>query len=141
MIRPSLILASSLLLVVASSGCVKRKLTVTSEPSGALVTLNGQEAGRTPFTTDFRWYGFYDVEVRREGSKTLITRERIIAPWWQWVPFDLMAELVPGATDRQSMHFKLQPVDPKPDTAGLLSRGSELRAQTNAGLPATQPAK
>jgi hypothetical protein len=140
MSRLSLFVASGLLLVVAS-GCVKRKLTVTSEPSGALVTLNGQEAGRTPFTTDFRWYGFYDVEVRREGSKTLITRERIIAPWWQWVPFDLMAELVPGATDRQSMHFKLEPADAKPDTKGLISRGLDFRAQTNAGLPATQPAK
>ncbi len=140
MIRPLLILASGLL-VIASTGCVKRKLTVTSEPSGALVTLNGQEAGRTPFTTDFRWYGFYDVEVRREGSKSLITRERIIAPWWQWVPFDLMAELVPGATDRQTMHFKLEPADAKPDTSGLISRGLEARRETNADLPATEPAR
>lgn len=140
MIRPSLILASGLL-VLLSTGCVKRKLTVTSEPSGALVTLNGQEAGRTPFTTDFRWYGFYDVEVRREGSKTLITRERIIAPWWQWVPFDLLAEIVPGATDRQSMHFNLEPADAKPDTAGLISRGLQARTETNADLPATRPSR
>jgi hypothetical protein len=121
------------LLCLLLCGCVQRKLTVTSEPSGALVTLNGMEAGRTPFTTDFTWYGYYDVEVRRDGYKTLKTQQRVLAPWWQWVPFDLVAEVMPWRpTDRQMMHFKLDAAQQGASNVELIRRGEELRAKTNA---------
>src|SRR5690349_12709672 len=70
-----------LLLTLLLTGCVRRELTVTSEPAGALVYLNGLEAGRTPFTTDFTYYGNYDVQVRREGTEPLVTSKNIVAPW------------------------------------------------------------
>jgi hypothetical protein len=121
-------------------GCVQRKLTVTSEPSGALVTLNGMEAGRTPFTTDFTWYGYYDVEVRREGHETLKTQSRVIAPWWQWVPIDLVAELMPWRpTDRQTLHYKLEPRKTGESNQALIERGATQREKTNEGLPPVTP--
>src|SRR5690349_16661746 len=80
---------------LTSGGCVQRKLTVTSEPSGAVVTMNDREMGRTPFTTDFTWYGDYDVQVRKEGYQTLSRAQPLPAPWWQWPPIDLLAELAP----------------------------------------------
>ncbi len=56
--------------VLFGSGCVQRQLTVTTDPPGTLVHLNGQEFGRTPVTRDFTWYGTYDVELRKEGYET-----------------------------------------------------------------------
>jgi hypothetical protein len=121
-----------LLVLLSLTGCVRRELTVTSEPEGALVRLNGREAGRTPFTTDFTWYGTYDVEVEKPGYQTLVTKERLVAPVWQWPPFDLAAEFAPWRpVDKQSMHFALtQRHDQTLSEVELVERARELRDQT-----------
>ena len=68
-VPPAGVLGLLLLFVAAVTGCnrVERNLQVTSNPPGALVYLNGQEAGRTPMNKSFVWYGTYDVQVRKEG--------------------------------------------------------------------------
>ncbi len=91
------------LLLIGLSSCVERTLTVRSDPPEARLYLNGTEVGRTPFTHDFVWYGTYDVELRKEGYETLKARGPVIAPWWQWVPFDLLAEIVAAAPARPSV--------------------------------------
>lgn len=125
----------ALLFALAIAGCVRRQITVTSEPSGALVYLNDREAGRTPFTTDFVWYGTYDVVVRKEGFETLNAKTRVFSPWWGVPPIDLVAEMMPfHPTDRHQLHYVLRE---SPDVAAdeLIARGSELRTH----LPTTQP--
>lgn len=134
--RCSLLVAASLL---TFAGCVRRELQIHSDPPGALVFLNDQEVGRTPVTRPFTFYGTYDVVVRMEGYETLKTRKLVLAPWWQWVPIDLAAELLP-LTDRQKVTFTLQPTtapssDPA-DPATLLGRAADLRTR----LPETRPA-
>ncbi|MCC5829414.1 MAG: PEGA domain-containing protein [Phycisphaeraceae bacterium] len=63
-----LALLGSLLTVAGGlGGCVRRTITITSEPSGALVHLNDQEVGRTPLTIGFTHYGVYDVRLTHEG--------------------------------------------------------------------------
>src|SRR5437016_3013952 len=79
----------TLLTLCLIGGCVERTLTVQTNPPGALVYLNDQEFGRTPVTRDFLWYGNYDVEVRKEGYRTIKTHQWLVAPAYQWVPFDL----------------------------------------------------
>jgi len=118
-------------LVLGTAGCVERKLSITSQPDGALVFLNDKEVGRTPIETDFVWYGTYDVQVRADGHKTLNQPTKLIAPWWQWPPFDLFAEMMPWhPTDRRTMHFAMQPAEPD-DTAPevLIDRAEALRGQ------------
>lgn len=125
------------------AGCVQRRLTVTTDPPGALVYLNNQEFGRTPVTRDFTWYGTYDVTVRKEGYETLVTTGKVIAPWWQWIPFDLFAELFP-VTDHKSLNFTLKP-DPAepPSVAEMLGRAQQMRDQLQSSgftrQPTTQP--
>ena len=83
------LLASALLLTLtAQFGCVRRTVTIHSEPAGALVWLNDEEVGRTPVTTDFLWYGDYDVVVRKDGYQTLVTHAVIPQPWYQWPVLD-----------------------------------------------------
>lgn len=135
---------AAIFLAFSAAGCVQRQMSIDSEPPGALVYLNGQEAGRTPLEKDFVWYGTYDVQVRQEGYQTLKTRAEVIAPWWQWPPFDLFAELFP-LTDRHRLSFKLTPAaDAAIDLDQVLANADSLRAQmqsTQAAPPTTRPSR
>jgi len=128
--------------LAALAGCVRREMTITSEPSGALVYLNGEEAGRTPMTRDFTWYGTYDVVIRKEGSETLRARQKTIAPWWQWPPFDLVAELF-LLDDKRTYQYTLQPAaDTAIDVDAILARSDALRGQLESTrAPSTQPSR
>jgi len=147
--RPSVRLAVAgsflLLLTLSTGGCVEQLLTVDSEPSGAVVTLNDQEVGRTPVTTNFKWYGFYEADVRKDGFQTVKKTSPVIAPWWNWMPFDLFAELIPVRyTDHQYLHYTLQPMTARQDDpARLLRQGERLRSELQSGAnePRTRQTK
>src|SRR5258706_4588430 len=97
-------------LLLCLGGCVEHQMVVDTEPQGALVYANGQEIGRTPIRREFNWYGTYDVVVRKEGYETLRLKQPVIAPWWQWVPFDFFAEILPWrTTDTQKFRYTMQP--------------------------------
>jgi hypothetical protein len=125
-----------------ATGCgVHRTLTVKSYPEGALVYLNGLEVGRTPVQHDFVWYGTYDVELRKDGYQTLKTRGKVFAPWWQWVPIDLFAELVPfHLHDQQKLSYRL---DPMPQTAAdadlMIRHAGEMQAQMESSERTRRP--
>jgi hypothetical protein len=112
-------------------GCVQRTLTVTSDPPGALVYANGNEIGRTPITRDFIWYGTYDVQLRADGYQTLDAHTPVIAPIWQWPPFDFFAEFWPGRLkDIRTISYKLEPASTQPvDATLMIARAAELHAK------------
>jgi len=120
----------SLGLVVVSLGCVERTVTITTEPSGALVWLNDKEVGRTPLTESFQWYGDYDVVIRKEGFKTLKTHEKLKAPWYQYPPIDFFAEILTPATihDDHAWYFQLERSEPVSQKQ-LLERAAETKAE------------
>jgi hypothetical protein len=87
-------------------GCVERKITINSDPSGALVYLNDVEIGRTPVTVPFQWYGDYDVRLTYERNigtddkpvmqrYYLHTHRQAKAPPFEWLGIDLFAEILP----------------------------------------------
>ena len=118
-----------LLIPLLLAGCVRRTLTVKSNPPGALVHLNGVEVGRTPMTSDFTWYGTYDVVLRKEGYETLKTRGKVIAPWWQWVPIDLFAELLP-LHDKRTLSYTMKPyTEAAVDPQQMLDRAEHMRTE------------
>jgi hypothetical protein len=126
------------------AGCVERHIDVTSNPPGALVTMNDQEVGRTPFTKQFTWYGTYEVQVRKEGYQTIKTATPVIAPWWQWMPIDLMAEILPlRLEDRHDVAYTLKPfTDEHTDPEALVGRAQGLRERLDdvpSPAPSTRP--
>lgn len=137
---------ATLALALAGCGQVTRQMTLKSKPSGALVYLNGQEVGRTPCTVDFTWYGKYDLVLRREGSQTLKTTQNVVAPWWQWIPLDLAADLVPGRKVDHHEYFYLLKPQPEAGIPGpiLIDRAASLKPMLESGeftrRPATRPA-
>ena len=124
-----LLLLAAALICGGASGCVRRTVTITTEPPNALVFLNDQEIGRSRVTTDFLWYGDYSVVIRHEGYRTLHDHWEIKPPWYQIMPFDFFAEVLwPGKLhDEHSRHFVLAPMEAT-DTKELVERADETRA-------------
>mgnify|MGYP006279752949 FL=1 len=105
-----LLFAVILILISIVSGCIRSRVVVTSEPSGADLTMNNTYRGRTPLTIPFAWYWYYDFEVEKEGYRRLESRERFKAPVWFWMPFDLVCEAMPfNIYDTKRLHYSLTP--------------------------------
>ncbi len=100
------VLAVNLLFV----GCVERKLTINTQPQGALIVLNDEEIGISPVTVSFEWYGDYNVRISKEGYETLKTHRELKGPWYDQFPFDFFAMLNPKRTiDSYDWTFELAP--------------------------------
>ncbi|HEV8605644.1 MAG TPA: PEGA domain-containing protein [Tepidisphaeraceae bacterium] len=116
-----------LLLLALTNGCAQRTVDITSQPSGALVYLNGEEVGRTPMRYDFMWYSDYDVVLRKDGYQTLKTHHKIDPPLLFIPPLDLVGELV-GARDHRRWHFTMETPHPAAtNPAGLINRAQSLK--------------
>ncbi len=135
-------LGASILLVCALSmgGCLERTITVTSGPPGAVVTLNDVEIGRTPVTTEFTYFGVYDVRVRKDGYEPLVTRRETTTPIWEYPVIDLLAILAPWRVKTSiEWDFELEPEVPPGSAealeaeAELLERATDLRDATRGG--------
>jgi hypothetical protein len=114
--------------VGAMSGCLERKIHVTSEPPGATVFLNDVEVGRTPVTTGFTYHGVYDVRLRKEGFEPLSTHRRAREPIWEIPPIDIVATALPYTLSKEhSWHFELPPAQTT-DAAALIERARGLRS-------------
>ena len=122
--------AAGLLLLTVLAGCVERKLTINTKPQGALVTLNDEEIGISPVTTNFNWYGDYCVRISKEGYETLNTSRELKGPWYDHFPFDFFAEIVNPSriVDSYEWTFELSPQRPvSPDE--LIQNAEELKKQ------------
>ena len=116
-------------LVLMPLGCVERTVSIESVPSGATVWVNDREVGVTPCEFSFTHYGTFDVRVALEGHEPLVTGAAAIAPWWDTIPLDLVAELLPGRfVSRNAWRFELVPSEVSPEE--LLRRAGELRERT-----------
>ncbi len=102
------------LALFALTGCVERKLTINTQPQGAIVWLNDEEIGFSPVTVEFSWYGDYKVRAEKDGYDILSTHRKLKAPYYDGFPFDFFAEtLWPGQIrDYYEWSFELAPYTP-----------------------------
>jgi hypothetical protein len=129
------LLAATMLLVLALTGCVERELAISSDPSGAMVRLSDKEIGRTPVTQSFTHYGDYDIVLRLEGHETLKTHADINAPWYEWPVLDFISEVLPWTIhDRRYLHYTL-PKAAEPTDQQLLQSAEQLKAYNAQPVP------
>ena len=127
---------------ICSGGCLKRTISVTSDPPGALVWINDVEVGRTPLETDFTFYGTYDVRLRREGYEPIVTSAKAKTPIQEMPGIDLLAEAAPVRMHNVvRWHWTLVPLAEQSQSKeqgeqDLIARANELRAKTQ---PPTAP--
>ena len=110
----SSLLLLPLLLVAALSltGCIRSRVHITSEPSGAEVVWLGKPYGATPVTIPYVWYWHYDVKVTKPGYQSVEAMERFRTPPWFVMPLDLFMEILPiPIPDNRYRHYELEPVE------------------------------
>lgn len=124
----------------ALTGCLERRLHITSEPPGALVHLNDVEVGRTPCEVDFEFYGVYDVRLTLDGYEPLMTSAEAKVPAHELPVIDLAALVLPVKFKNDvRWNFTLTRADE--DTDALIERARALRAQSEtADAPAPETA-
>ena len=126
----NLILAAVLVLTVFVTGCVERRLTINTEPQGALVVLNDEEIGESPVTVSFNWYGDYNVKLSKEGFETLKTHRELKGPWYDKFPFDFFAQLLnpKRIVDSYEWEFRLSEKQ-QVNTENLIQNAVELKGE------------
>ena len=117
--------------LLLTAGCVRRSLTIRSEPPGALVYVNDRLIGESPVTYDFTWYGWHRVILRKEGYQRLDDRQELRAPLHLWIPFDLVMELLPfPIRDARTWSYTLAPSaapsSPTPPTEAPVREPSDV---------------
>lgn len=122
------LIAAGCVILPASAGCVRRTITISTDPPNALVYLNDQEIGRSTVTMDFLWYGDYDVVIRHDDCETLQTNMKIKPPWYQVIPLDFFVEVFYPRTvhDVHHRHFVLEPRK-APAAEEVIERAIETR--------------
>ncbi len=131
------IIVGLLLVAVAGSGCVTRRMTVRSNVPGAQVYVDNYEIGRTPASTDFTYYGRRNIRLVKDGFETLTVEQPVQPPWYQWPGLDFVFENVwpLEIRDERQFAFELKPQYVVP-TESLLGRAEELRGATGAAAAA-----
>jgi hypothetical protein len=115
-------------------GCVSRRMTIASDPPGALVMLEGREVGYTPVSVDFNYYGTREFTLVKDGYETLTVKQPVQKPWYQVPGVDFFADnFTPGhVTDRHQFRYAMQPQRIVPNDS-LRQRGEMLRNEARIG--------
>ncbi len=151
--NPAMLMPKKIALILAAvscaaslPGCVERKITIGSDPSGALVLLNDQEIGRTPISVPFTFYGDYDIRIRLERNEGtaeepkivryyLHTHKKTTIPPFEVIPMDFFAEILPiPFKDEQVWAFPVPRVEEIPEEK-LLQNAQELKDRLNPVRP------
>jgi hypothetical protein len=99
--------------VAATTGCIRRKMVITTEPPGAMVTLNNTYRGRTPIDIPFTVYWKYQIGLEREGYKPMTQMEHLRARPWLLEPLEFFFELMPfRVRDTRRLHYVMELQDP-----------------------------
>jgi hypothetical protein len=133
--QPWLVKLLLVVLVLAStSGCVRRRLNVRSNPPGAMVFVDNQLIGTTPCSMDFTYYGTREIRLVKSGYETLTVNQPIPTPWWQVPPLDFFSDnfALHKIRDDRSVSFNLEPQMMLP-AEEIIRRGEELRSRTMSG--------
>ncbi len=133
-----------LLLVACLTGCVRRRMTIRTNPPGAVVYVDDYEIGATPVSTNFVHYGTRRIRIAKDGYETLTVEQPIPAPWYQIPPLDFFAETVIPVEirDHRTLNYQLVPQRVVPPDQ-LRGRAEDLRARANmasTAVPASPPA-
>ena len=122
------------------SGCVRKRMTFRTNPSGAMVYVDKQPVGLTPVSTGFTYYGTRSIEVVKDGYRTEKFLRKVHAPWYQIPPLDFFSDtLWPfESRDERIIDVQMTPEFDVPNDA-LIASGEQLRLQAGQGIAVSPP--
>lgn len=124
-----------ILWVAVGPGCVRRRMTVRSNPSGAVVFVDQQRIGVTPVSTNFTYYGTRNVQLIKDGYETVTEEHKFQTPWYQYPVVDFFAEnLWPfELRDERILDFDLPPQQTVAPSQ-VIRNAEQLRGEAQRGL-------
>lgn len=139
-IRLAVASCGTLLIVASTTGCVRRRLTVRTNPPGALVSIDNQIIGTSPAASSYVYYGTREIRIERDGYQTETIRRKLNPPWYEYPPLDFITEtLWPfEIRDERVIDVELVPkqIDP---LETVVSRADQLRMQAQQGVVTATP--
>jgi hypothetical protein len=126
--------------VVLSAGCVRRRMTVRTNPPDAQVYVDNYPIGKSPVSTPFTYYGTREIRLVRDGYETQTTKQRFLPPWYELPGLDFVSEnLWPAEVrDERVLDFQMVPQRIVP-TDQLIGRGENLRHASQVGYISPMP--
>jgi hypothetical protein len=127
---------AGLLAITITAGCVQRRMTIRSNPPGALVYVDDYQIGTTPVSTDFVYYGTRKIRLVKDGFETLTVRQPFPIPWYEVFPLDFVTEnLWPWEIrDERVVDLAMVPAGSVP-TESVVSRAELARRSAGSGPP------
>ena len=124
-----------LLLLASQVGCVRRRMTIVSNPPGAVAYVDERRIGVTPVSTSFTYYGTRSVRLVKDGFETVSEDHKFATPWYQFMGLDFISEnLWPTEIrDERVLNFQMTPQQAIPP-AKVMQRAEELRSNAQQGL-------
>lgn len=122
------------LITVLSTGCVQRRMLIRSQPEGAFVSVDRQGIGHSPVSVPFTYYGTREIQLEKDGFKTVRVEQDIRPPWYAMFPLSLISENFAGREirDERVMDFSMEPKQ-SIDQSQLLDRANDLRGNIQRG--------
>lgn len=126
--------------LLGSCGCIRKRMTIRSAPSGAMAYIDKQPIGLTPVSTSYTYYGVRSIELTRPGYRTEKFLRKVHPPWYAIPPLDFFSEtLWPfEKRDERIIDVQLTPEADVPREA-LISSGEQLRLQASQGVAVAPP--
>jgi hypothetical protein len=132
--------AVGLFTLLAAAGCVQRRMTIRSNPPGALAYVDDYQIGTTPVSTDFIYYGTRKIRLVKDGYETLTVRQPFPLPWYQVFPLDFVTEnLWPAEIrDERVVDLAMMPAATTPPEE-VVGRAEVARLSAGGGAAAPAP--
>ena len=127
------------LAAILSCGCVQRRMTIRSNPPGALVYVDDYQLGTAPVSHDFVYYGTRKIRLVKDGFETLTVRQPFPLPWYEIFPLDFVTEnLWPAEIrDERVVDLAMVPAALTPPEQ-VVARAEQARLSAGS-LPPVQP--
>jgi len=138
--RPTALALLTVALLLTAPGCVQRRMTIRSNPPGALVYVDDYQLGTTPVSHDFVYYGTRKIRLVKDGYETLTVRQPFPLPWYQYFPLDFVTEnLIPWEIrDERVVDLAMAPAASTPPES-VVARAEQARLAAGSLPPAEQP--
>jgi hypothetical protein len=133
-------LVAAVVATLAAPGCVQRRMTIRSNPPGALVYVDDYQVGAAPVSHDFVYYGTRKIRLVKDGYETLTVRQPFPIPWYQYFPLDFVTEnLIPWEIrDERVVDLAMAPAASIPPES-VVARAEQARLASGSLPPVDAP--
>ncbi len=134
------VFVAALVTTLAAPGCVQRRMTIRSNPPGALVYVDDYQLGTAPVSHDFVYYGTRKIRLVKDGYETLTVRQPFPLPWYQYFPLDFVTEnLIPWEIrDERVVDLAMVPAASIPPES-IVARAEQARLASGSLPPVDAP--